>query len=234
MILTNPEVQTIYNTVLLCDKLGIDSLIIEPNRVRAIDEAKNLVIIQSTGIQPMSFQNIGFNRIPTFIDRYTIVSALPNFSIEVTTKETNGTTWAQSLLLKGKGTKIEYRCANPLTIQAPKELNDLIITKSKMSSDTLAALQRGQTAMRASVFTLRADDKGLFVVINDTTRDTMELQIDRPLFDSNGTLVTFTHKYPGKPFLLPFKLNTSGMFDITSRGLLISLINNLAVYTIPE
>jgi len=193
-------------------------------------------LLQTDNVPDMSFKNIGINRVSTFVDRYSIASGTPNLAVEAITKENNGDIWTQSLFFKGKGVKIDYRCANPATIRAPKTLlvDETNQYDTILSADIVSMIQRGQSAMGATHITPSSKEDGLFVELSDSNRDAMSIQIGRAIVDTARAPVLFTHKYVGKTFLLPFKLNATGRIKISTNGLLLSMINNLSVYTIPE
>jgi hypothetical protein len=240
MILTTSEVNFIYQTAVLCEKLAIDSLIIESHMIRAIDEAQKIAILFNGPVPITSFTSIGLNRISTFTNRFELFATPQNVSVTATIRETPDPTsydpvkWVQSLMFKDKTVSVDYRCANPLTIQAPKALTNTVVGHSTLTSNLLTIIRNGQSAMRATTAVLKSTEDGLFLELSDMNRDRMKICIDSVMCDTDGVPVLFEHKYPLKSFLLPFKLSSSGDFEISSKGLLKTTVNNLPTYIIPE
>lgn len=98
------------NVVKTARLVGIDNIIIEPNLVRAMDDSNSVVLFQDEDVPDMPFGSIGLTRIDTFMARYDIAKTQEKFSIEAAVQE--GEDFARSLVMKGKGIKIDYRCGN--------------------------------------------------------------------------------------------------------------------------
>lgn len=236
MKLDQTTLKYIQDAVRTAELAKINNIIIEPGRVRAIDDDRTVVIFQEHNIPDMPFGSIGINRISTFSDRFEIARSMEGFNVEVVVKGADTETpWAQALTFKGKGIKVDYRCANPLTIQAPKTLNDATKFKVTMTPEALALMQKGQTAMKSDVITLFGGPDGVFFEMADINADALTYKIaDEFECVSGGDGEEFTHKYQVKTLLPLLKTCSNGSFFITNRGMAKITVNNLDVFVVPS
>ena len=226
----------IQNVVNTADIAKITNIIIEPGKVRAIDEGRTVVIFQDKNVPAMPFGAIGINRIDVFSDRFDIAKTMDDFSVDVTVKgEDTDTPWAQAITFKGKRIKVDYRCANPLTIQAPKTLNDGVKFKIQMNPEALSLMVKGHAAMKADVVTLFGGPDGVFFEMADINADALTYKF-ADTFDniSDDNDCEFSHKYQIKTLLPLFKACPTSYFYITTRGMLKVVVNNLDVFVIPS
>lgn len=226
----------IQNVVKTAELAKINNIIIEPGKIRAIDEDRTVVIFQDKDVPDMPFGSIGINRIDVFSDRFDIARTMDGFNVDaVVNGADTDTPWAKALTFKGKGIKVDYRCANPLTIQAPKSLNDGVKFEIRMNPEALALMQKGQTAMRADVMTLFGGPDGVFFEMADINSDALTYKFADDFADvSGGNDTEFTHKYKIKTLLPLFKSCPTSQFYLTTRGMLKLSVNNLDVYVIPS
>lgn len=233
MKVNRDELAYITNVVDTARMVGIDDVIIEPDKVRAIDENKTVVLFQDQDVPEMSFNSIGLNRINVFLSRLDVARTQPNFEVNATTDDDSE--FARSLTMKAKGVKVEYRCANPRTIAAPKKVNDTLVCKINLTADAVYLLQKGLAAMGGEVITVVSDEYGVTFKITDINNDefthTFTDQVELLSEDAN---VTFTHNYPAKILLSLFKTDPEGYFCIGQKGMLNIVVNNLNIFVLPQ
>lgn len=217
--------------------LGIENIIIEPGRVRAVDEDSTAILLQQANVPPMPFGSIGINRINIFNARYNVVREAAKFELTANVEGPEGATYARSLLMKARGVKIDYRCANPATIRAPKGFNDVVKYRAQMHPDAVAHLQKAATAMESDELLLVGNDTSVSFEVADVNGDKMTLvfgdTVDNMVSDDESP-VYFAHKYPIKTLQRLFKHNPDGYFYVTSRGMLKIIVNELDVYILPR
>lgn len=229
----------VLSVVKTAKSVGIDNVIIEPNMVRAMDESRTVVIFQNTNVPAMEFNSIGISRIDVLLARYEIANSTQGFSAEVATKGDGDDEFATSLILKGKGTKIDYRCGDPSKINAPRTINDTNRYRVQLNSDAVTLLQKGAAAMDAENVSIISNEGVSFELVdinNDifkhTFADTAEL-----IPDENGDVAStnkFAHRYPVKTLLALFRSNPEGTFDVGQKGILSFSMNGLTVYVLPQ
>lgn len=232
MNLTTEIINYINNVVNTAQLIGIDNIIIEPNLVRAIDEARTVVILQTENVPDMPFGSIGLNRINVFQSRYNIVKDQKDFTIQAVVDDSND--FARALVMKSKNTKIDYRCANPTTIIAPKQINDEALNRVQVDNDVVTMLQKGQAAMGADTITIISNNGVSFEMIdanNDVFKHTFADDAESLV---GGVDTSFVHRYPAKTLLSLFKRNPTTTFDVGQSGTLSLNINGLNVTILPQ
>ncbi|KKM05981.1 hypothetical protein LCGC14_1748570, partial [marine sediment metagenome] len=145
----------IRNVVETGQMVGIDNIIIEPDRVRAINDDKSVVLFQDENVPDMPFTSVGLNRIGVFLSRLEVARTQDNFAVDVKTDDNNE--FARGFTMTGKGFKVDYRCANPKTIAAPKKINDEMMYQITLTPQAVYMLQKGQSAMGSDVVSLISD-----------------------------------------------------------------------------
>ena len=236
-------IQTVIKTACLVD---IGNIIIERGKVRAMDEDQTVVLFQDTGVPEMSFGSIGLNRISLFNSRLEVARAQDNFAVEaITTGDDNEIgfdkydpatknpvpMWVRSLTMSGKGTKIDYRCASPQTIKAPKNRAGVAQHRIDINPEMINMIIKGSSAMKADEVSFVGDKNGCTLEMADINGDSLEYHFtDVVHIDGPGTSPDFEYKYLIKLVLPLLKRNPTGSISITSRGTLIFTVNSLDIY----
>ncbi len=215
----------IQNVVDVAKLVNVDGIIIEPERVRGMDEARTVVVFQDEDVPLMGFGSIGLNRIDVFTSRINIVKIQDQFTVEATIDEEKE--FVRSLTMKAKGTKIDYRCASPATIQAPRIINDELIEEIQAGFESIVILQKSVAAMgNAELVTIVGDKRGVSFELEDINGD---------VFDHTFGKVTdhqFSHKYPVKTLLALLKENQT--FMVGKKGMIKFDVNGIGVYVLPK
>ena len=231
MKLSDDIIAYIQTVVRTAKTVGIDNIIIEPDMVRAIDEAKTVVIFQDKDVPIMPFGSIGLNRIEVFTSRHEIARTQDNFSMEAVVDEGKG--YTKSLTMKAKGMKIDYRCANPMTIQAPKQVRDTLKYNITVAAEDVVLLQKGQSAMGAENVSIISNKNGVSFELVDINNDVFSHTVAdevKCLTEDSNTLFAF--KYPIKTLLSLFKHNTT--FSVGQKGILNVVVNDLNLFVLPQ
>ncbi len=232
MKLTQDHIDFIETVVKTGQSVNIDNVIIEPNMVRAIDDARTVVLYQNKNVPDMPFGSIGLNRINVLLSRLEIAKTQDNFTVDVVASDDDD--YARAITMKGTGTKIDYRCANPTTIQAPRQINDNLVYRVQLNAEAVSLLQKGQVAMGSETVTIMSDD-GVSFELTDVNSDAFKHTFapDVDLLDEDAS-PTFTHRYPVKTLLALFKQNPDGYFEIGEKGILSISVNGLNIYVLPQ
>lgn len=234
MKLDTASLAYIQNVVETASLVHIDNIIIEPGKVRAADTDRTIVLLQTKDVPSMSFGSIGLNRLDIFTSRYEIAKICDNLEVEVVMDDKNE--FARALIMKGNGAKIDYRCANPATLQnIPKSANDIVKYRIKMTPEAVLLITRGISAMKADEIELIGDKDGVSFKMEDVNKDvfTYKFSDDIQAVD-DGTVAKFAHRYPIKNLLILFKQRPDSYFHITSRGVIKIAVNNLDLYIPPR
>lgn len=232
MKLTQDLIDFIENVVKTGQSVGIDNVIIEPDMVRAIDDARTVVLYQDTNVPEMPFGSIGLNRISVFLTRLEIAKSQDKFTFDVLVGD--GDEYARSVTMKGSGLKIDYRCANPTTIQAPRQINDKLVYRIQLNAEGVSLLQKGQAATGSENVAIISNGDVSFELTdinNDVFKHTFASNVK--LLDEDAP-ETFLHQYPVKTLLALFKQNPEGYFEIGEKGILNITVNDLNIYVLPQ
>jgi hypothetical protein len=233
----------VQNVVKTAQLVKIGNIIIEPDKVRAIDDEKSVVLFQDVDVPAMPFTAIGLNRIDVFMNRLEVARGVDDFELEAVMpdldpEKPDAPKFARALIMKGKGIKIDYRCANPATIQAPKSINDKVKYKILMNPEAVLLMSKGQSAMSSDEVVLTSSDEGIVFEMTDINGDafTHNFAEKATVVDKtvSGKDVNFTHKYPLKVILPLFKVSSDAPFFVTTRGMLKVVVNGLDVYVLPR
>ena len=245
---------TFIQSVLKTAKLvKIQNVIIEPGKIRAMDDAQTVVIFQTINIPEMEFGSIGLNRIDVFMSRFDIIRTTSGFVIEATTagmdpsigydkydlkqKNIDPPMWAKSIKMTGKNTNIDYRCTNPSLMKAPKSRNDDAKYLIKMNNEAFNMIQKGKTAMQSELISFVGTAKGVFIHLTDINGDVLKYKFSDKIETVNKTDIsvpTFQYNYNIETLLPIFKQDPEVNFNITHKGFLVVNINGLDIFLAPR
>lgn len=234
MKLDTPTLAYIENVVETASLVHIDDIIIETDRVRGIDQDRSVVMLQNFNVPELPFKAIGFNRLDIFTSRYQIAKICDNLEVEATQDDKNE--FVRSLTMKGKGAKIDYRCPNPAALQSiPKNFNDPVKYKIKMTPEAVLLITRGVSAMKADEIEFVGNKDGVSFKMEDINKDAFVYKFSDDLQpEGDGTITNFAYRYPIKNLLVLFKQRPDQYFSITSRGVVKITVNNLDLYIPPR
>jgi len=221
----------IKNVVETGQLVGIDNVVIETGKVRAINDEKSVVLFQEENVPDMNFE-VGLNRIGVFLSRLDVARTQDDFAVDVKTNDDGE--FARSFTMTAKGFKVDYRCANPKTIGAPMKINDEMVARIELTPQAVYMLQKGQTAMSAEVVSLISNDKGCTFEFVDVNSDKFSHTFSERIALDAGASHTFTHKYPIKILLPLFKHDAESTFQIGRKGMLNIVVNNLNIFVLPQ
>lgn len=241
--LTNTDMAYIKQIADVAKLVNISELIIEPGQVRGISEDRTALIMHTADVVPLSCSSIAISRINTLLFRLSIVQDKPGFaccaSMVVDAMQSNKVgaidVYPQLLTMTSKGSKIDFRCANPNLLRIPKSLNDVKTHTVKMNSDAVDVLSRGQAAMSSDEVALSYKDGAITFEFKDVNGDlfTHDVTTDVRTIGSEAS-AQFYYKYPIKTLLPLFKRNPDGYFNMSSKGVLYIMVNGITVVVLPR
>lgn len=234
MNLNAKSLDYIQEVVRVCRLVGVNNVAIEPGMIRGMDDDQKVVIHSTDNVpQEFEFGSIGMSRLDVFQNRIGIAKSQDKFSVEVTSKP--DTTYVLSLVMKSKGTKIDFRCTDPQKIRAPKKLNDIMRYEVKINADAVTMLQKAVSAMGADVVTIISNSEGVSFELMDENKDVFKhVFADDAVALDDGTATSFAHRYPVKTLLSLFKEDPTGTFYVGGKGLLLFPVADTNVYVLPQ
>lgn len=227
----------IENVVATAKLLGIDNIIVEPDRVRAMDDDTSVVMLQTDNVPIMPFGSLGLNRLGLFSSRYDIAKSADKFELIVDVAGVDtAAPYARALTMKAKGIKIDYRCANPATIRAPKAFaNDVIKYRARMHPEAVVYMMKGSSAMDSAEVSLIGTKDSVSFEMIDVNSDKMSYvfgDLVENVQPNDSSEPKFSHRYPVKLLQTLFKPNSDSYFYITARGMLKIPVNGLDIYVL--
>ena len=236
MKLTTDLIEFIENAVKTGQSVNIENIILdaEAGTVRGIDEGRTVVLFHDHDVPASPVGSIGFKRGAVFLSRLEIVKNRENFNVDAVSVTLDDVQFIKALNLNSADTKIDFRCANPEGIKAPKQINDNIVYRIQLSTEAVNVLQRGYSAMGTETVSIIGGD-GVSFELEDINEDKFE-HVFAPETIQLGDTTTgaFVHKYPVKTLLALFKQNPDGVFEIGEKGILRITVNDLDIYVLPQ
>lgn len=228
----------IQNAAKTAQLVGIEGLIIEPNMVRAMHSDRTVILMHEDNIPVMPFGSIGIGIVDTFLSRYDVMKTQDKFEMVAAVDEKSeaaGNPHVTSLTMKGKGTRIDFRCSDPIRIKAPLQRNDTPKTRVKLNGEAVLLMQRGMAAMNNSEYITIISNEGVTFEFADVNSDKFSHKFAdsaEPLTDDTDT--KFAWRYPTKILLSIFKTSVEGSFEVGAKGILGFPVNGLTVYVMPQ
>ena len=244
----------IQNVVKTAKLLKIQNIIIEPGKVRGMDDDQTVVIFQDNNVPDMPFGSIGLNRLDVFSSRFDIIRATTGSSIEIGTMGDDNTIgfdkfdikdkskagmkspmWAKTIEMSGLNTTIDYRCANPSIIKAPKSRSDKNRFLLGMTENAFAMMVKGKSAMDSDFVTIKGNTKGVQLLVTDDNGDSLKYKFgdDIVCLFPGEEFPTFSFNYPIEKLIPLFKPNPDTGFHITEKGFLVGSLHELDIYIAP-
>jgi len=240
MNLSNESITYLQNVLTTAQLVGVEALVVEPGIVRGMDEGQSVFILHTKDVPDMEFGSIGLTRLSSLTSRLNIAKDLDNFNIEAAiVTEDDGSTFARSLTIKGKGLKIDYRCAKPAQLissrqAGPKQMNDKMEFCVEFDKSCVDMLQKGQAAMKSDEVSIISND-GVSFELLDVNNDVFAHQFAEDAINLEGADTTkFAYRYPTKILLMLLKNASEELFTISHKGILCISINGLNVYVLPQ
>jgi len=248
MKLTKDEINYIQAVIKVANLVDIGNIIIEPGKIRAMDEDQTVVLFQDNNVPDMSFGSLGLNRISVFLARLELAKLQDNFTIDAvtagdTTKygfdmftptDKQTPMWVRSLTMSGKNTKIDYRCASPQTIKAPKTRAGINQHTVDLTPEAVNMIAKGKAAMKSNEVSFHGNKDGVVLEISDINGDALEYHFSDIVHTNPGVSLDFSYKYPIELLLPIFKTNPTGQFSLTPRGTLMFTVSGLDVYVMAK
>lgn len=238
MQLSKNTIKLIQNAVKTARVLKLDSIAIETEQIRALN-ANHTVMVCEKEVPELEFTGLGIGRVQALANRLTMLEGEEDFTIEATLLP-NGV--VRQLDFSAGGTKIEYRCANPQSIKAPRNMKVPDMWTFTIDDKTLNMLSKAKSSVSSEIITIRSNSKGemLMSITDESTNDkfTQRFDADVQNVDDEDGQLEFEFRYQIETFLLGLKgtdSNDNGdtIVQLTRAGAIKTVLNNTTVYIIP-
>jgi hypothetical protein len=187
---------------------GLKKLVIEPTRIRGIDEKQQVVLITENGVPDLGGKQIGINRIDVLVARMNLVKTAGDLVIDATDSTQNTTDIALLDIASGK-TKAQFRCASVEAVKGvPKTITDTLVWEIRISSKILPTVGSAVTAMGSDTITIASKDgKTVSLECIDSGKDVFTTALEDPAIWIGAAApgAAFCEKYPAKVLLALLK-----------------------------
>ena len=238
MKLDTAIIDYLFNVVKVAKLVSVENIIIEPDMVRALNEGRTIVLHSTNNVPTLAFGSLGITRISELLSQYDILKNRDDLVIEAKPSDDG---FAAQLILRTKGIKIEYNCADPRKINAPRNINDVMCYRVQLNQDVVTDLNKCSTARPTaeSVSIISDGDKVRFELAsinNEITEITLDEKVELvPNADGEvSSSSRFAHRYPVKTFLAMAKDSPDSAFSVGQKGIMSCPINDLTVYVLPQ
>lgn len=226
----------IRNAAKVAKLVGIESVAIETNLVRAMDDNKTVVICHTDGVPDLPFDGIGIGRLDVFVSRFSLADGREQFTTEAEVDTRSGQKQVSQLTFKAKNIKVDYRCANSATIKAPKVIKDPMKYEFALTADAVDTLVKAQGAMGVEYVTIVSDEKkGMCFELVDTNNDVFAFEFsDQAVSIDEREDSSFVHRYPIKTLISLFKQDSTQTVEVSEKGIMKVTISGLNVFVLPS
>lgn len=228
MKLDKEVITHIQKAVKTAKLLGIDTICIEDGLVRAMAEDRSVLIVDNNPLE-LPFEAMGVSRIAQFTERFNITSEGDGFVMECDESEA----FVKSVVMKCKGTRINFKCSNPSNIVAPRKLVDVMTYGIDISDESIAMLKRSIAAMGSDELTIVSNADGVSIEMYDVNNDIFrhDLGVTAAILDGESDLFAF--RYPAK-LLISLIQNSTNHLEIAVKGTLKLNINGFDTFVIQK
>jgi hypothetical protein len=236
MKLSKELIDYIRTVVKVAKLVGIESVAIEKDLVRAMDENRTVVICHSDDVPDLPFDGIGIGRLDVFSSRFALIDGRDGFVTEAEISNKDKTDQVSQLTFKAKNIKVDYRCANSTTIKAPKVIKDPMKYEFALSSDAVDTLVKAQGAMGVEYITIISSaDKGMCFELVDVNNDVFSHEFsDQAVSIDDRSDSEFVHRYPVKTLISLIKQDPTQRVQVSEKGILRVIVNSINVYVLPS
>lgn len=238
MQLSRQTIKLIQNAVKTAKVLKLDSIAIEEEQIRALN-ANHTIMVCEKQVPELEFTGLGIGRVQVLVGRLSMLEDEEDFSIEATLLP-NGV--VRQLDISAGGTNVEYRCANPNSIKAPRNMKVPDMWTFTINDKTLNMLSKACSSVDSKLVTIRSNSKGemLMTITDESTNDkfTQRFDADVQNVDEDDGQLEFEFRYQIDTFLQGLKGAGSDdkgdtVVSLTQVGGIKTVLNNTTVYIIP-
>lgn len=232
--LDDEQLSYVQNIAEVAVLAGIENVIVEDETIRGISDSKSVAIVHNrNGEVKLPFEKIALSRLGLFLFRLTSAKKNnPGFAVTADVDDDNE--FVRILKMAGKNKAVEYRCANPNTISAPKNIRDTFSYQIVCTPAVLDDLKDASAAMDSDSVILQGNSKGTSILVKDINNDTYQADFaGKPTTLNGGTIPDFSHRYSTKTLLTLLKPTPDINLVIGEKGVLNMVVRGLTIYVLP-
>jgi hypothetical protein len=202
MKLSAQTITSLDNLLSLLNVLGIEKVVIENGKIRALDEKKTVGMITDQYVPDLDGKVLGINsgRVKALRDRFSLIKSQGDLSI--TANLDGGNVNIVTLDLSGGKSSSKFRCALADMVKVPKMLNDAPAYEVLVSIKQIPLIASADAAMATdSVLLTSKDGKNVSFEFIDNNKDVYVFDIERPAKALSGKNSSFSFTYTSKSLI---------------------------------
>ena len=171
MKLKKDTIAVISNALTTARIFGIEGFVINDNIVSGINGDSTAVMFSNELELPEDEKVVaGFNRLDILSSRIELIQSTDaDYTIDTVNDPRNGN--VMQLLMKTKGIKANYRCANPALISHPKDIKDEMLYNFVIPEDVVSTIIRSYSAMRCEKLMILCNNNSISFELEDESMD---------------------------------------------------------------
>lgn len=220
--------------------LGIDRMVIDSHSLRGeSQENGTMMLLPFPADTELEFGAMGISRISVLKSRLRVLANEGTITPEFKTRD-SGDKFVFRLSLKKGRTSIDFKCADPSQIRAPKNITDPDYFAFTITAEDIKLMLSARSAMQSDLVNiLSKDGTTVEFSVSASEGDALTHAFESAL-DTKTDTTTFATLYKTK-FLFPVLKEVSDAADeapveviITRRGIMKIEVNGITAYVFPE
>lgn len=220
---------------------GIDKVIIEPGKIRAIDDRKVVGMITDKKVPDLGGKVLAISRVKALKTRFDLAKAQGDMKIEATAAS-SGSDIAMLEVAAGRS-KSQFRCASSDAVKGkvPKTFNDVTAYELPLSVKQVPLIAQAVSAMAADVMTFASKDGStVSVELVDSNKDVFTIDLEKPVTAINGKAGSFVFKYTASVLLSLLReatksaTNDEVKLTIGAQGIMFVEISGYSLFNLPQ
>lgn len=219
--------------------LGIERMVIDNHSLRGESQQQTFMLLPFPEGTELEFGAIGISRIPVLQARLKLLGNDGTIIPEYKTRD-SGDNFVFRLALKSGKTKIDFKCADPAQIKAPKRFTDPVNFAWTLNAQDIKLMLSTKRAMDSkTVSFISKDGNTVSFSISASEGDALTHELDSVL-DSKTTTNTFAVSYkvailfPLLNEIMEAAKEADVAVEITKRGILQVEVHGITTYIFPE
>jgi hypothetical protein len=238
MKLSAQTIASVDNLLTTLNTIGIEKVIVEPGKIRAIDEKRTVGVVTDQQVPDLEGKTLAVSRIKALKDRLNLAKAQGNVGITATAG--SGTDISMLELAAGRS-KTQFRCSASDAVKIPKAINDTPAYEVLISVKQIPLIAQADSAMATDGITIASKDGSVVSIeLVDSTKDVYTFEVEKAASPVNGQKAgSFVFKYTSKSLLslLREAAKTAGddvKLKIGSGGMLFVDVAGYNFFTLPQ
>lgn len=237
--LSKSSMKMLKDAIRTASILGMEKLVIDHHSIRGESlENSTLMLLKFPEDMEMEFGSIAITRVQELISRMRILGSDGDIAPEFKTRD-SGEQFVFRLKLKRGRTSVEFKCADPAYVKAPKAFNDPDSFTFTVVPEDVEVMLSAKSVMQTEKITfIGKDDGAVSITASASEGDKMVHEIGSKFEALNDANDSFTYSYKTKILFPVLKELLSSaeeeVITISRRGIIKVYINDIPAFIFPE